>query len=155
MIPIPKPGRDSSNPSNYLPKGLTSCLCKTMDRMANKRLFWFLESNKLITNSQCGFRKRRSTIDHVVKLETPLRMAKFQKQHLIAVFFDLEKAYNITWRFGIMKDLHRMGLRGRLPNFIKIFYRTGNSELDQPLLITTSRKRESDKEVFCQWHCSI
>ena len=79
------------------------------------------ESNKLITNSQCGFRKRRSTIDHVVKLETSIREAKIQKQHLIAVFFDLEKAYDTTWRFGIMKDQHSMGLRGRLPKFIKNF----------------------------------
>ena len=40
---------------------------------------------------------------------------------LIAVFFDLEKAYETTWKFGIMKDLHSLGLRGRLPNFIKSF----------------------------------
>ena len=57
IILIPKPGRDSSNPANYCPIALTSCLCKTMEHMANKRLVWFLKSNKLITNSKCGFRK--------------------------------------------------------------------------------------------------
>ena len=30
----------------------------------------------------------------------------------------MEKAYNTTWKYGIMKDLHGFGLRGRLPNFI-------------------------------------
>ena len=60
-------------------------------------------------------------MDHVVKLETSLREANIQKQHLIAVFFDLEKAYETTWKFGILKDLHSLGLRGRLPNFIKSF----------------------------------
>ena len=61
-------------------------------------------------------------MDHGVKLETSIREANIQKQHLIAVFFDLEKAYETTWKFGIMKDLHSLGLRrGRLPDFIKSF----------------------------------
>ena len=37
----------------------------------------------------------------------------------IAIFFDLEKAYDTTWKYGIMKDLHNSGLRGRLPTFIE------------------------------------
>ena len=36
-------------------------------------------------------------------------------------FFYLEKAYDTTWKYGIMKDLHDIGLRGRLPNFILNF----------------------------------
>ena len=89
--------------------------------MVNKRLVWFIESNNLYTNSQCGFRSQRSTMDHVVRLETSIREANIPSQHLLVVFFDLEKAYETTWRYGIMKDLHNMGLRGRLPNFIKAF----------------------------------
>ena len=92
-----------------------------MEHMANKRLAWFLKSNKLITNSQGGFRKQRLTIDQMVKLETSIRETNIQKQHLIAVFFDLEKAYDTIWRFGIMKDQYRMGLWGKLSNFIKSF----------------------------------
>ena len=81
----PNSGRDSSNPVNYCPIALTSCLCKTLVCTVNKRLVWFLESNKLITNSLCGFRKRRTTIDHVIKLKTHIREDNIQKQHLIAV----------------------------------------------------------------------
>ena len=44
-----------------------------------------------------------------------------QKQHLVAIFFDIEKAYKTIWRYGITNDLHNMGLKGRLPNFIKAF----------------------------------
>ena len=120
IILISKPGKDNSNPANYRPTALTSCPCKTMDRMVNKRLVWYLESNKLIINSQCGFQKCQSTMDHVVKLETSIREANIQK-HLIAVFFGLEKAYETTWKFGIMKDLHSLGLWRRLPNFMKSF----------------------------------
>ncbi|GFO41939.1 RNA-directed DNA polymerase from mobile element jockey [Plakobranchus ocellatus] len=33
VVPIPKPGKDPSDPSNYRPIALTSCLCKTLERI--------------------------------------------------------------------------------------------------------------------------
>ena len=33
----------------------------------------------------------------------------------------MEKAYDTTWRYGILRDLHELGLKGRLPVFIKSF----------------------------------
>ena len=38
FIPIPKPGKDSTNTANYRPIALTSCIYKTMERMVNDRL---------------------------------------------------------------------------------------------------------------------
>ena len=38
IIPIPKPGKDPTNPTNYRPIALTSCICKTMERVINRRL---------------------------------------------------------------------------------------------------------------------
>ena len=121
LIPIPKPGKDNTDPSNYRPIALTSCLCKTLERKINTRLIWFLESNGLITNFQCAFRSKRSTVDHLVRLETFVREAFIKKEHLTAVFFDLEKAYDTTWKYGIMRDLSDFGLKGRLPHFIDNF----------------------------------
>ena len=46
-------------------------------------------------------------------------MPLLKKEHVVAVFFDLEKAYDTTWRYGILKDIHKLGLRGRLPTFIE------------------------------------
>jgi len=66
VIPVPKPGKDTS---------LTSCICKVMERMINSRLVWYLERNKLISPVQCGFRKQRSTTDHLVRLESFVREA--------------------------------------------------------------------------------
>ena len=86
--------------------------------MINSRLTWYLETNGLITNMQTGFRKR-GTIDHLIRLETFIREAFIRKQHLTAVFFDLEKAYDTKWNYGILRDLYNLGLRGRLPMFIK------------------------------------
>jgi len=79
VIPIPKPAKDASDPNNYRPIALTSCLCKVMERMINNRLVWFLERNKLITPLQCGFRKQRSTTDHLVCLESFIREAYIQR----------------------------------------------------------------------------
>ena len=89
--------------------------------MVNKRLVWFIESNTLFTNFECSFRSQRSTMDHVVRLETSVQEAIIQRQHLIAIFFDLEKAYETTWRYGITKNLHNTELKSKLLNFIKAF----------------------------------
>jgi len=121
VVPIPKPNKDHSNPLNYRPIALTSCVCKTMERMVNDRLVWFLETNNLLTDIQCGFRKQRSTIDHLVRLESFIRNGFINNQHVVSVFFDLEKAYDTTWKHGILSDLHNMGFRGRMPHFINSF----------------------------------
>ena len=121
IIPIPKPNKDHTEATNYRPIALTSCLCKTMERMINDRLVWFLESNQLITKYQAGFRKNNCTNDHLIRLESFICDAFVKKEHVVAVFFDLEKAYDTTWKHGIMKDLHKLGLKGRLPLFIQNF----------------------------------
>ena len=121
VIPIPKPGKDNTNPNNYRPIALTSCICKTLERMINEILVWYLEKNNIITEFQSGFRHQRSTNDHLVRLETFIREAFIKKEHLVAVFFDLEKAYDTTWKYGIMNDLQEIGLKGRLPIFVQNF----------------------------------
>ncbi|GBN05245.1 putative RNA-directed DNA polymerase from transposon BS [Araneus ventricosus] len=93
IIPIPKPGKDATNPSNYRPIALTSCLCKILEKMINRRLIHFLETKNLLHSFQSGFRKGRSTLDNILALETDIRLAFLQRKHLIAIYFDIEKAY--------------------------------------------------------------
>ena len=38
IIPIPKPGKNNLYALNYHPMALTSCLCKTMEQIVNKKL---------------------------------------------------------------------------------------------------------------------
>ena len=54
-------------------------------------------------------------------IETFIRDAFIKREHVLAIFFDLEKTYDTTWRYGILKDLYNFGLEGRLPNFIKSY----------------------------------
>ncbi|OOZ31277.1 hypothetical protein BOW35_12890 [Solemya velum gill symbiont] len=121
VIPIAKPGKDSTQANNYRPISLTSCLCKTFERMINNRLVWILESQNLLSPLQCGFRKQRSTIDHLIRLDSYVKKAFSRSEHAVTIFFDLEKAYDTTWKYGILKDLHKLGFRGRLPLFILNF----------------------------------
>ncbi|GFT33193.1 probable RNA-directed DNA polymerase from transposon X-element [Trichonephila clavipes] len=121
VIPILKPGKDPKNPLSYRPIALTSCLCKTLERMVNARLVYQLEKNKCIPLFQSGFRKGRSTLDNIITLENKIRNAFVRRNHLVSIFFDIEKAYDRTWRYGILRTLFDFGFRGNLPTFIKKF----------------------------------
>ena len=104
IIPIPKPGKDHTEPTNYRPIALTGCLCKTLERMINARLVWYLEINNLISPVQSGFRSERGANDNLVRLGAFIRDAFVKGEHVVAVFFDLEKAYDTTWKYGILRD---------------------------------------------------
>ena len=114
IIPIPKAGKNLSDPGNYHPIALTSCICKTFERMVNTRLVWYLEYHSILTAHQSGFRKRRSNTDQLIKLEI-LREGFIKRQHMVGIFFDLEKSYNTTWKYGILKDLYNAGLQIKHP----------------------------------------
>ena len=67
-----------TNSANKLP-------LQNIERMINKRLVWYLESNNLITKFQSGFRAERSTNDNFVRLETFIRDAFIKREHVVAV----------------------------------------------------------------------
>ena len=92
VIPFPKPGKDSSDPKNYRPIALTSCLCKILEKMVNNRLVFILEKRNLISPWQSGFRHGRSTLDNILLLETNIWNANLKRNHLVAVFFRYRKS---------------------------------------------------------------
>ncbi|GBL73839.1 putative RNA-directed DNA polymerase from transposon BS [Araneus ventricosus] len=92
--------------------------------MVSARLMHVLERSKWFVPSQSGFSRRRGTIDNLLKLETAIREAFVHKKHLLSIFFDIEKAYDRTWRHGILKDLSDVGLKRNLPLLIKNFLQT-------------------------------
>ena len=118
VIPIKKEGKDGLDPSHYRPISLTSCLCKLMERITSRRLQWYLEKENSIAEKQFGFRKRHSTADPLLMLQHDISQAFTRKRNILAVSFDLEKAYDTTWKWGIRNTLHRIVLRGSLPKFL-------------------------------------
>ena len=94
-----------------------------MERTIIDRLFWFLEKNNLIATVQSGFRTQTGTIDHLVHFETFIREAFIKKrEHVVSVFFDLESAYDTTWKYDIMNDLHDFRIRSGLAYLISAFF---------------------------------
>ena len=83
--------------------------------MVNDRLVYYLKSNTLTSDLQSGFRKQRCTTDQLIQLETWVTEGLANREHVVALFFDLEKAYDTTWKYGILLDLFKAGLRGYLP----------------------------------------
>lgn len=80
ILPIIKPGKDPSNPSNYRPIALTSQLGKTMERIITERLNYYLETNNLLSSNQRAFRKGRNTMDSILCLESEIRKAQANKK---------------------------------------------------------------------------
>ena len=89
--------------------------------MVNHRLMWWLENNNFISSTQYGFRKNRSTIDNLLDFESEIQEAFKKKEHLLAVLFDLKKAYDSTWRYHILMSIAALGINGHMYSFIKNF----------------------------------
>ena len=145
IIPIPKPNKSHSTPQNFRPISLTSCLCKLVEKMINTRLVWFLEKENLISDVQSGFKKNRSTTDCITKVTHEFQDAIIGKKHTIAVFFDLQKAYDTAWKRGILNKIHSFGLRGNLPVFIQNFLQ--NRKIKVRVGSTLSSSRNLDQGI--------
>ncbi|GBL79490.1 hypothetical protein AVEN_92646-1 [Araneus ventricosus] len=74
---------------------------------------YVLKQSKWFVPSQSGFRRRRGTIDNLLKLETAIREAFVRKTHLVSTFFDIEKAYDSTWRHVRLSFTPTFGFRIR------------------------------------------
>ena len=81
----------------------------------------YMEMNKLFSSTQCGCRRNRTTLDHLVRMENEVRKSIALGEHQVSVFFDIEKPYDMTWRWGILRDLRDLGLKRYLPKYIEKF----------------------------------
>lgn len=109
---IPKQGNNK-----FRPISLSSCLCKTMERLITNRLIWWLEFNRLIPESQYGFRKQKSCMDNLMILYTDVQASFLNKKNVPAAFLDIKSAYDHVLPDVLINILDDM----RLPILLKTF----------------------------------
>jgi len=129
IFPLRKPDKPVSDPTSYRPISLTSCLCKVMEKMVTERLTYYLESKQLLSNSQSGFRRNKSTIDQILKLQDTISKYNRNRGFTVGVFLDFEKAYDMVWRAGLMSKVKKLGINGNLFQFIREFIQNRTFEV--------------------------
>ena len=121
IIPILKEGKAANIVESYRPISLTSCFGKIMEKMVVQRMHKYLEKNNLLDTAQSGFRPTRSAIDSVTRLEADIRESILRDEYLIAIFFDISKAFDSVWHYGLLKKIKELGMGGHLGNYVKKF----------------------------------
>ncbi|KAK7113996.1 hypothetical protein V1264_000134 [Littorina saxatilis] len=121
MIPVLKKGKNKTKTLSYRPISLTSCVCKTMERIVNQRLQLYLESESIIVPEQAGFRQHRSTEDQTTHLSQVIEDAYQAQKVTLATFIDLQKAFDKVWKDGLLVKLLRSGVKGNMYEWTKSY----------------------------------
>ena len=108
VVPLHKKYKDPSDPKSYRPISLTSHPGKLLEGMVKARLECYLESKNILNPFQSGFRKGRSTIDQLARLQHDVLYAENRGRSVVAIFLDLEAAFDLAWHSGILYKLKKM-----------------------------------------------
>lgn len=109
IIPIPKP----KEPGSFRPISLLSCISKTMERMVLNRLKWACGE---LHPSVFAYRKGSGTSECLATF-----LSHVGGNRSIAVFIDLEKAFELADATVILSLLVNKGVKGRLLQWTKDF----------------------------------
>ena len=88
---IPKKDSSKTNPNNYRPISVTSCLGKILERIITTRLVAHLELNNLLADFQFGFRRRRRTTDNLLFLSQKIIESFNRKKRFVRYFLIFQK----------------------------------------------------------------
>ncbi len=118
--PVPKKG-DRSNPSNYPPNALLSCLSKAFETILNKWFLKHLSSLNLLSDRQYGFRKERSTGDLLAFLTNSWSSSLSCFGETFAVSLDISRAFDRVWHKSLLFKLPSYGFYPSVCTFISSF----------------------------------
>jgi len=111
VLPFFKTGEPSVY-SNYRPVSLLSQFSKILEKLFNSRLITFIESYKLLCESQYGFRHGHSTSHAICELYEKLTLAIEKDEIPVGVFIDLRKAFDTIDHKILLTKLEKYGVRG-------------------------------------------
>ena len=103
--------------NNYRPISILSHIAEVFDRLVYVRLSSLLEKNNILSNFQLGFRPAHS-IQHASNyLHEKFVQALDNKEHVVAVFLDLGKAFDTVNHEILLCKLQKYGVRGVTTDF--------------------------------------
>ena len=111
VTPIFKKG-DPLSIGNYRPISMLSVFSKIIEKLMYKRLYNYLSSNNILYNKQFGFREGFSTEMALITSLDYITKALDDREHVLALFLDLRKAFDMV-NFNILfSKLAHYGVRG-------------------------------------------
>lgn len=126
--PIPKSStNDPRDPMSYRGITIAPSMYKLYCYVLNQRLSSWTESNDKIADEQNGFRKQRSTTDHISSLTNIIETRIKQKLSTFTAFVDFKKAYDTVNRNILWKKLCNLGINGKMLKAIKSLYASVSS----------------------------
>ena len=118
-IYIPKPGKDDLHVEKaYRGISLTSIVGKTMERVVKSRLYIWLEQIGALDAYQSAYRENENITQLMLNFLLDVYQGFKAHENTIAIFIDLEGAFDGVWREGVVYRLFESGLRGNLLHYI-------------------------------------
>ena len=114
---------DKSLPSNYRPISLTSIICRLLEKIIKVKLTKFLEVNNIITESQHGFRNKRSCLTNLLDFFNDIVNLYDTSRCADVIYFDLQKAFDKVPHERLKAKLKAHGINGNVLNWISSWLR--------------------------------
>ena len=105
-----KPDKLPSLTISYRPISLISLIMKLFDRFIEQRLRSHLEHIGFLNKHQSGFRRAKSTADHLFRLSQSIMESFNRGEHAVAAFLDVKKAFNNNWHNGLWFKIFQLDL---------------------------------------------
>ena len=102
------------------PISLISSIMKLFERVIEQRLRSDLETIGFLKNKhQSGFRRAKSTDDHLFRLSQSIMETFNREEHVVAAFHNVEKAFDNAWHNGLRYKIFQLDLPTNfLSNFL-------------------------------------
>ena len=81
-------------------------------------MYSFLEKNDILSNTQYGFRKNRSTESALINYVNNIHNGLNKKHYITSIFMDLSKAFDVIDHSILKQKLEHYGFRGIFLEFI-------------------------------------
>ena len=124
MIPTFKSG-NRNTATIYRPVSLTSQVCKVFEAIVRDQVVKFLEDNKLIRNSQYGFRKGSLCSTNLLLFLDKVIRSTDEGHGVDIVFLNLAKAFDKVPRRRLLEKKRKHGIGGKLLGVIENWLKGG------------------------------